>query len=241
MVRSSFGLAKKGYAMVTRTLGAAAVVLLLTAVPARAADKYTAKVADGAAPPKELAEPIRKELAERSVQVTDDKGEVFAELWFRKELPAKATEAQVKNGLGYRQVPETTFIGAVSFPKGASDYRKQKLPPGVYTLRLVIQPMNGDHMGTAPYSDFLAASPAADDKSAGTLEPKALYELSAKSTGGHVAVFLLFPGRDASDTPKMAAKADGHHVLFLKLEAAAAGAKAPLGIGLTLVGSSNAA
>ena len=44
-----------------------------------------------------------------------------------------------------------------------------------------------------------------------------------------------------SGTAKVAAKADNHHVLYLKLEAAAAGAKAPLGIGLTLVGFSNTA
>jgi hypothetical protein len=116
--------------MTMRTLAAAA--LLLAALPAGAADKYTAKVAE-AEPPQELAEPLRKLLADKSVRVTDDKGEVLAEVWFRKELPAKATPEQVKNGLTYRQVPETTLVGAVRVPRQLSDYRKQQVRSSRWT------------------------------------------------------------------------------------------------------------
>ena len=113
--------------MTLRTSGGVLVLLLATALPLRAADNpYAVKVVD-AEPPKEVQEPIRKLLAGKSVQVANAKGDLLFELWFRKELPAKATEAQIKNGLTYREVPETTVVGAVHIAKAIADYRKQAL------------------------------------------------------------------------------------------------------------------
>src|SRR5262249_28431132 len=134
--------------------------------------KYTIKTTKNA-PPKELKEPIRKLLDEQSVQMLDDKGTVYCEVWFRKDVPAMATAAQVKNGLTFRDnLKETTILGAVQFAQEAKDYRKQKIKAGVYTLRLGFQPMDGDHMGTAPNPEFCLLVPADDDKDAGTMEPK---------------------------------------------------------------------
>jgi hypothetical protein len=217
-------------------LGRAALLVALAAAPARAQAPYQTKTQD-AAPPKELADAVQKQLGGRSVQFCDAKGEVLAELWFRKELPARATDAQIKNGLTYREVPETTLFGALRLVKQDSDYRKQKLPPGVYTLRLSSQPMDGDHMGTAPYSDFLLLTPAADDKGAATMEPKMLHEASAKTTGAHPGVLLLFPGSGAGE-PKLVGKADNHWVLLYKQDVDAGGKKTTLGVGLCLVGHS---
>src|SRR5687768_16251910 len=104
----------------------AAGVALLLALPAAAAPAYSVKTAD-AAPPKELQEPIRKLLAEKSVQLLDDNGTVVVELWFRKELPVKATDAQVKNGLTYAEVPLSTVVGAMRVATKVTDYRKQKI------------------------------------------------------------------------------------------------------------------
>ena len=90
-----------------------------------------------------------------------------------------AAPEQVAGGLTYREIQPTTVVGAVRFPQAWSDYRKQKIPAGVYTLRLAVQPENGDHMGTAPYNDFLLLSPAAKDTSADAMEPKELHEKPA--------------------------------------------------------------
>jgi hypothetical protein len=227
--------------MTLRKLGGALALLVLAALPVRAADPYTIKVVDKAAPPKEVQEPIRKLLGERCVQLLDAKGALQAELWFRKELPSKATEAQIKNGLTYREIAETTVIGAVRFAKPWSDYRKQKVPAGVYTLRLAYQPMDGDHMGTAPHPEFCLIAPAAEDKSADTMEAKALHELSAKATSSHPGVFLLFPGKGAKPEPKLVGKGDGHWMILFELDVNAGGKKAKLGFGLNLVGFSSQA
>ena len=217
-----------------RTIGwAVAALCLATPIPAAGYSVKTAMTP----PPKELKEPIQKLLGDRSVQLLDDKGAVLCELWLRKQLPAKATPAQVKNGLTYREVEETTLVGAARLDQPMTDYRKQKIKPGVYTLRLAFQPMDGDHMGTAPYSEFCLLSPANEDVKPDRMEPKELQELSAKSTGGtHPAVFLLYPNNKPAEAPKLVKKEGDTWVLDIKEDVTAGGQPAVLGFGLTLIG-----
>jgi hypothetical protein len=229
--------------MTLRRLTCVAGLLLgvLAGAPAAAAPAYSIKAVTGTAPPKELAGPVRKLLEDRCVRLLDGKGNVLAEVWFRKDVPVKATEAQIKNGLTYRELPQSTVVGALRVPKAITDYRKQKIPAGVYTLRYGLQPMDGDHMGTAPYNDFLLASPAADDKKPDPLAVKPLQELSTKVTENHPAVFLLFPGKGAAKEPKLVARPGGHQVVLIQLNASSGGKKATLDIGLTLIGASASA
>jgi hypothetical protein len=220
-----------------------AVGILLAAVPAFAADaKYGIKSADVPAP-KELAEPIRRLISDHAVQLTDANGTVLCEVWLRRELPVKATPEQIKNGLTYRDLEESTLLGAVRFNQPFSDYRKHKVKPGVYTLRLGFQPMDGDHMGTAPYAEFCLVIAAKDDAKPDLLETKHVQDLSAKAIGGsHPGVFLLFPSEKPGDAPKLVEKENNHWVAMLKEPVTAGGQKVPagLGIGLTLIGHSTA-
>jgi len=212
-------------------------LILLAGLPLSASAQYTIKQTEQAVP-MELSEPVRAEMGDKPVQLLDGKGDLMLEVWVRKAVPAKATDVQIQNGLTYAEIPDTSLMGVVRVAKTYTDYRKQKIKPGLYTLRLARQPMDGDHMGTAPYSDFCLALPASDDKKPGPLEVKALHEISAKSTGGHPGVFLLFPGKDAVAEPKLINKGEGHWVLFFKANAAVGDKKTTIGVGLTLVGVS---
>src|SRR6516164_2016548 len=157
--------------------------LVILGLAAWGADaRYSIKEAKSP-PPKELQDPIQKLLTDSSVQLLDDKGKMLCEVWLRKELPAKATPEQVQQGLKYRDLSESTLVGAVRFDQPVTDYRKQKINAGVYTLRLGFQPMDGDHMGTAPYPDFCLLVPANLDQKPDLIETKELRELSAKSVG----------------------------------------------------------
>ncbi len=222
----------------TTALFAFTILPLFAAAPA---STYSIKVADKAEAPKEVAEAIRKGLADRRVQWLDAKGEVLGEVWLSKDVPVKATEAQIKNGLTYAEVPESTVLGVIRFPKQITDYRKQKIPAGIYTMRLANQPMDGDHMGTAPYSEFVLLSPVAEDKKPDPIEAKKLQEMSGKTTGGHPGVLLLFPGKGAAAMPKLEKKEENHWILLLQLDAKSGDKKATLSIGLTVVGVSSSA
>src|SRR5207247_1563992 len=168
----------------------------------------------------------------------DAKGEAVAELWLRKEIPAKAA-TDAKKGLTYRDLDETTLLGAVRFVQPWSDYRKQKIKPGVYTLRLGFQPMDGDHMGTAPYPEFCLLLSAKTDVKPDPMETKRMQEMSAKSIGvSHPGVCLLFPNEKPADKPSLMEKENNHWVAMLKEPVSLDGqkAQAALGIGLTLGG-----
>jgi hypothetical protein len=204
--------------------------------------KYSLKETD-ASPPMELQAPIRDLLQPKSVQVLDPQGKLHCEVWFRKAIPAKATEAQVKNGLTYQEVEQTTLMGAIRFEQPVKDYRGQDVPAGVYTLRLAYQPQDGDHMGTAPHMEFCLlvaakfdAKPEIEPK-----EPKRLHNLSAKSiSANHPAIFLLFPNAKPGGKVELADQGMDHWVIKQALQADVGGKTAPLGIALTVVGHSPA-
>ena len=219
-----------------RTLTAAALLLSLAAAARAADDSCSIKCVD-AAPPTELADPVRKLLADRCVQFFAGGDQPLVEVWFRREAPGDAVEVQIMNGLTYREIPETTLLGALRVIGDFTDYRRQKIAPGVYTLRLAFQPVTDDHQGSAPYSEFLLASPAAEDAKPDPMEHKALEELSGKTTGKHPAVLLLFPGKNTSGEPQLMEKGSCR-VLMVKQDVRVGETKTVMGLGLTLVGVS---
>src|SRR5262249_48400076 len=143
----------------------------------------------------------------------------------------------------FAEIQETTLVGVVKVAKVMTDYRKQKIKEGVYTMRLAIQPSDGDHQGTAPNKEFLLLVPAADDKAPDPLkDAKELYELSTKATGSsHPGVFLLFSGKDPGNAPKLVTMPDNHWVLTWKQDVRIKDSKATLIFGLTLIGTSSGA
>jgi hypothetical protein len=97
-------------------------------------------------------------------------------------------------------------------------------------FQFVYQPMDGDHMGTAPHNEFCLAVPAGLDEKPDPMEAKELQELSAKSAkGSHPGVFLLFPNNKPAEEPQLASKGEGIWVLNLKAETSSSGQRAPLG------------
>jgi hypothetical protein len=218
------------------------LALLAAATAAHAQAKYAIKEAK-ADPPKELAAAVAGLLDNNAVQLLDGKGNLICEVWFRKEVPVKATAEQVKNGITLRDIPETTVMGALQVHKQMTDYRKQKIKPGVYTLRLGYQPADGDHMGTAPNNEFCLAVLARDDKTADLMKPKALQQASAKAiSGSHPVVLLLFPPKaKAPDKPQLESDDMNDWIVTRGVEVKSGETKAKIGLMLTLVGVSASA
>jgi hypothetical protein len=189
--------------------------------------------------PKDIAEPVRALLSDQAVQVFDEQGKLFCELWLRKEFTVKATAADVKKGIEYRKFEESTIFGAVRFAQTWTSFRKQTIKPGLYTLRLGFQPMDGDHQGSAPFNEFLLLSLPGDDRKANIMSHKEVTEMSSKTIPGgtHPAVLLLFPNPKPEDKPQLVNKGSMIWVLNLKSDVAGGGEKGVLGVGLTLFGA----
>jgi hypothetical protein len=224
--------------MVALVRSVAVLLLAATTFAAAQEGKYSIKPGD-AAPPKELSEQVRKLLDGKPVQFLDAQGKTVADLWRRKEVPADVTPEQIKNGLTYRELSQTEILGAVKFHQDWTDYRKQKVKAGVYTLRLGFQPADGDHAGSSTYQEFLVAIDAAKDTKPAVMEPEQMVKMSMKTVNtGHPGVFMLFPNPKPAAEPKLEAKPNNHWVLFAKEDVSVKGKKTEKGIGLgiTLVG-----
>jgi hypothetical protein len=212
-----------------------ALLLLPAAVAARPDESFAAK-AEALDPPAALAAPVRAALSKDALVVRAGDA-VVMRVWFRDPIPVKATPEQLKNGVTYREIPEGALIGAVEFPTAFTDFRKQEIAAGVYTLRFAVQPDIGDHTGTAPHPDFCLMSPAAKDQSADPIDKKDLIELSSTvNEGRHPAVLLLFPNFTKDAAPKVLAKGDGVWVATTRRAVAAGGEKATLGFAVTVAG-----
>jgi hypothetical protein len=210
-------------------------LVLSLAVLCPAAPAFTAKV-EKVEPPAKLAESVRKLLDPQALVVRSGEA-VVMRVWFRDTIPVKATEEQVKNGLTYREIPEGVLVGAIELPEKFTDFRKQELPAGAYTLRFAVQPDIGDHTDTAPHPDFCLLSPADEDKDAEPIEKKALIELSSKvNEGRHPAVLLLWPNNAKDDAVKVLDKGNGVLVATVKRPVAAGEVKATLGFAVTVAG-----
>jgi hypothetical protein len=219
------------------------LVCTLSFVSSQEGKKYTIKTTSNPVP-KEISEPIQKLLVNESIQLLDGEGKLLCEVWFRKEIPAEATPEQVKTGVTFREVKQTEILGAIQFHKDMTDYRKQKIKAGVYTMRLAYQPTDGKH--TADISDFtefaLVIKAAADTKPA-LMEAKALHDKSGDSLDlAHPGVFMLWPNNKPGKEPAIAAQAKNHWVIQSKCALVVKGQPTgtSIGIGITLIGHSPA-
>src|SRR6185436_20288533 len=116
-----------------------AIGLLVSLLPLQAAN-LTLKTSD-APPPKELDPSIQKLLQPKAVQLIDGDQAAF-QFWLVNNLPdAKALDA----------LKPATLLGAVVVSKPQRDYRDDEIAAGVYTMRLALQPQDGNHLGSADF------------------------------------------------------------------------------------------
>lgn len=192
---------------------------VLSLTVAAAGQEYT--VETFAAPaPEELAPAVRETLAGEAVRVLGPKGP-FCDIWLRDPVPVKAGAA-MQLGIAYNQLRQGSLLGAIRFHGEVTGYRKQRVQPGVYTLRYALHPVDGNHMGVAPQRDFLLLAPAADDRTTETLTFDKLMNLSHKVTGTrHPSVWsLVEPEDDPDSLPALIHwEEEGLWMLYLKAQA----------------------
>ncbi|MGD2116452.1 MAG: hypothetical protein PVG07_15460 [Acidobacteriota bacterium] len=169
------------------------LILILTPAPAAAAGF---QVAPAGEPPAELAPALREALAAEGTLVRDGEEPVLR-VWLRAS-PAGSGDSGGGGGelgVAFGSLPEGGLLGVVALERPWVDYREQTVAPGLYTLRYLVEPVDGAHMGVSYYRDFVLLVPAADDAG-----PEAAYaedELVAASRAAagtnHPAVMALFP------------------------------------------------
>ena len=191
---------------------------LVMAAATGSAASLTLKVVDKE-PPKELDASIATKLQKTAVQLLDGDKPAY-EFWFAAELPLTAKPASPAKALD--AVKQATLLGAVSIPKALRDYRDDELTAGIYTMRLALQPQDGNHLGTAEFSYFAALIPAKlDTKPDGIADYKALVKASSKETATDHPVILSLrpPSSTDGDAPKLCEPAAEHKSVRVKVPA----------------------
>ncbi len=182
------------------------------------AASLTLKVVDKE-PPKELDLSIAAKLQKSAVQLLDGDKPVY-EFWFAAELPLTAKPAAPAKALD--AVKQATLIGAVSIPKALRDYRDDELAAGVYTMRLALQPQDGNHLGTSEFNWFAVLVPAKiDTKPDGITDYKPLVKASSKETATDHPVILSLrpPSSTDGEDPKLCEPAAEHKSVRVKVPA----------------------
>lgn len=193
---------------------------LLLSSPSGQAAALALKVADKE-PPKELDGSIRATLQSKAIQLLDGDKPVY-EFWFRSEIPLPTKPAAPAKALD--AVKQATLLGAVSVPKALRDYRDNELAAGIYTMRFVLQPHDGNHLGTAEFAYFVALIPAKlDSKPDGLADYKSTVKASSKETStDHPVILSLRPAAsDQSELPSLVEPVPEHKSVRVKVPAKA--------------------
>lgn len=128
-------------------------------------------------------------------------GSPLCNLWLLAPVPTVKPSDSSPDIL-YGNLQMGTLVGLIQILAPAQDFRHQKVPAGVYTLRYGQIPQDGNHMGVSQYRDFLLLCPAAaDTKPDAALAFDDLVNLSRKTAGtGHPAVMSLVPASSGLKT-----------------------------------------
>ena len=167
---------------------------------------------------------VKKAVEEKGYRVSLGEGWT-ADFWVARALPTVNTGAA---GALYPDIANGEFVAVVSYSKGASDFRGQAIPGGVYTLRYQYIPQDANHMGVSPNPDFLLAIPVtADTNPEEKMAFQRLVSLSERASGtAHPAVIALAPTGEAGAVAK-----DDSGMTVLTVEVpTTAGKKEKLGI-----------
>jgi hypothetical protein len=180
--------------------------------------------------PTEVSEPVRKELSPAGSRVLRG-GKPFADFWFRGAVPT----AEGAKGLGvlYPTLRPGGFVGVVRFHAESADFKAQKFPAGVYTMRYAVQPEDGDHQGVTESRDFLLLCAAATDPSPDAMEVKDVIKLSARVNGKkHPAVLYLVSGQGGT-LPRVVTDETAERSVF---EAEVSAGGKPLRLSIVILG-----
>jgi hypothetical protein len=156
------------------------------------------------------------------------------QLWLVNEVPVKSAGGAVD------AIVETSLVGVLAVQTDQfKDYKDNSISKGIYTLRYLNQPQDGDHLGTAEFNSFVALLPADADKEPGTFTK---YTPTVKASGkltssGHPQILSLRPSAGSGAVPSISEPAAEHKAIHLKLPGKAAdGSKGEISADLVFEG-----
>jgi hypothetical protein len=214
-----------------RVLGLIVAAQLLAIGTAWGQGSYKAE-AIGAAPAADLSAPLGKLLDSAGARVANDQGVMLCEVWLRKTLPTTSSPNPASDVL-YGTLTPGSLVGVLHFPAAATDFRGQVIKAGYYTLRYVLIPQDGNHMGVNPYRDAVVLAPvAADQNPDQVLTFDDLVKLGRQASGTAHPGLLVAAQPSGSPFPSVTKDDQGHWNVQVKGH----GQSGDIPLALTVVG-----
>jgi len=168
---------------------------------------------------KVIPDALKKQLREASFQVTDKQNKLVCEIWLRKaievkELPSEDGADGVTN---YSMFPEGAFLGVIRFKQKSTNCRGNTIFPGIYTIRYMLMPEDGDHIGVAAYKDFIMLLPAMIDKGAPTMDRELIIATALKSSEHPHNLALVPLEKKPEKTPVFKIDESNNLALYIKI------------------------
>jgi hypothetical protein len=187
------------------------------------------------APPEEVSDAVKSTLGNQCHRVIED-GDVVLEFWPRASLPLTGKPASVDKALD--TFATASLFGVLRLHRDLRDYRDDKLPKGVYTMRFGKILADGNHLGASEFPYFAVLIPAAKDKASdGITTFKNMTQASAKETSSEHPMFMsLRPLKEKPATvPAVTEPAPDHKSLVVVMTGKAEGADQPSELVLAIV------
>jgi hypothetical protein len=160
---------------------------------------------------------LKKALEPKGYRVRLADGNVLCDIWLRNGVASGKNDAQ---GAAYTSLAVSAFVGVITFPQQATDFRKQTIKAGSYSLRYAVHPQDGNHLGISPIRDFLLLVPVASDQ-----DPSAKFKfedlnvLSKKASGtNHASPWSLVTTDGISNWPSLSEDEYGHLIFAAKMK-----------------------
>jgi len=168
---------------------------------------------------KAIPDVLKKQLHEKSFHITDKGNKLACEIWLRKaievkKLPSKDASDGVTN---YSMLPKGVFLGVIKFKQKSTNCRGNTIFPGIYTMRYILIPEDGYHIGVAPYKGFIMLLPAKVDKGESTIESEKIIAMALKSTQHPHNLAIVPVKKKPKKTPVFKIDDANNLVLYIKL------------------------
>lgn len=228
--------------MINRITTACAMVSIcaLAFIPlhAHAESAFTLKVVDKEVPA-DVDDLVKENIIPKAHQISGD-GEPFFEFWFAKSVEIGEVKESTKDTLETMEQLVLLGVLVVHDNEERYDFREDMIDPGIYVMRMALQPQDGNHMGTSPYDTFALLILNERDAEARDMEyaEDAVDIASEHTIAAHPPILSLQPRDDADgEFPRLTHDEDHEwHFLTLLMPATAKGEATTLPLNLVFEG-----
>jgi len=154
------------------------------------------------------------------VTLTKGEGGVVGVFWPVKAVAARQTPVASGDGKALNGIPEGSLLGVLRLRMNGLDAKELPIQSGIYAVRYLIQPNDGNHLGTSQFPDFAALCRMNLDPGGAVADRQELIDI-AIGDSGHPSVFFLQPAPEGQSVPSLGRSEMGQLVLYVGINARA--------------------